>query len=580
MANNNYRTSTPHALVKIWNFDDRITNGGAPNANFGGSIDEISKINTNILTTVSCMSIHTSKSKGSPAGAFELVLAPTFDWLSRITSGSWCVIMMATQPIGTQQLKFADANYVKMIGKIESVRVDVSVNDEGARQTRYIVTGTDWGHIFNNVLYIDNLIAGPNDSQSQGNVVALNLQRQLFGDGNSPQSFKVVDNLAALLGIFGTSSPLYETGKAINRLQQSMYDFIIPTEMAQFCRFIDADANVNGSTKLSDVIGIQSGKLVAYDTYQESNDAFGFIDPFSVQGTNTFWQLLQDNNNPALNELYNEIDWEYDNTGQVLGPSLTIFSRIKPFSFKPNAPASDLRSPFTLLKLHRLDNVSVTSISVATNWRDKYNFIEVRPQFSDFQLLGSWTAQKAQGFDAIAFNREGFRPLILGTKQFPVDPTTSGTAAFDADILTSWVSLLKEWYFDTHRLLNGVITIRNQQEYIGVGNNILFDAKLINPTINLTSEETTNTSILAHVESVEHTFTVDEFGTRTYNTSIEFVRGILVNDNGAGNPPTVIGDGSLDQFGSSQSVNDYKNVNNTIAFSDPSDPDPQKLKGS
>jgi hypothetical protein len=582
---NSFRISTPHACVKIWNFNDRITSG-TPNANFGGSIEEISEINETILNTVSCVSIHTSKGKGSPAGSFEMVLAPTADWLSRITSGSWCAIMMATSPITADQLKHADAKFVKMIGKIESVRLDVSVNDEGARVSRYIVTGTDWGHIFNNVLYIDNLIAGPGDSQSQGALIAINLQRQLFGDGNSPQSFKVVDNLAALLGIFGTSSPLYQTGKAINRLQQSVYDFVIPTEMAQFCRFIDADNNLNGSTKLSDVIGIQSGKLVGYDSYEESNDAYGFIDPFSVQGTNTFWQLLQDNNNPALNELYNEIDWEYDSTGQVLGPSLTIFSRIKPFSYKPNAPAINIRSPFTLLKLHRLDNNAVTGITVATNWRDKYNFVEVRPQFSDFQLLGSWTAQKAQGFDALAFNREGFRPLILGTKQFPVDPTVAGTPSFDADILTSWVALLKEWYFDTHRLLNGVITIRNQQEYIGVGNNILFEAGLINPTINISSSATTNASsgntnyILAHVENVEHTFTVDDFGARTYNTTIEFVRGIVVNDNGPNAAPTVVGDGSLDQFADSQTSVAYRNTNNTIGFSDPSDPDPQKLRGN
>jgi hypothetical protein len=493
---------------------------------------------------------------------------------------------MSTNPITATQLKFADADYVKMIGKIETVRLDVSVNEEGARISRYIATGTDWGHIFNNILYIDNLIAGPNDPQSQGNVIALNLQRQLFGDGNSPQSFKVVDNLAALLGIFGTSSPLYQTGKAINRLQQSVYDFIIPTEMAQFCRFIDADANVNPSTKLSDVIGIQSGKLVAYDSYQESNDAYGFIDPFSVQGTNTFWQLLQDNNNPALNELYNEIDWEYDSTGKVLGPSLTIFSRIKPFSYNPNVPNINIRSPFTLLKLHRIDNMSVTSVSVSTNWRDKYNFVEVRPQFSDFQILGSWTAQKAQGFDTLSFNREGFRPLILGTKQFPVDPTIAGTPTFDADVLTDWITLLKEWYFNTHRLLNGTITIRNQQEYIGVGNNIMFDAGLVNPTANLSSATISNSKrgltnyILAHVENVEHSFTVDDFGSRTYYTTVEFVRGILVNDSGVNNPPTVVGDGSLDQLADAQNEASYKNVNNTVGFSDPSDPDPQKLKGT
>src|ERR1019366_250439 len=101
----NYIISTPHACVKIWNFDDRITNG-TPNANFSGDINGITKINETILNTASCISLHTVKTKGAPAGSFEMVLAPTADWLSRITSGSWCVIMMSISPITQSQLQF------------------------------------------------------------------------------------------------------------------------------------------------------------------------------------------------------------------------------------------------------------------------------------------------------------------------------------------------------------------------------------------------------------------------------------------------------------------------------------------
>lgn len=585
-ATNNYTVNQPHACVKIWNFNDRIA-AGTPNQNFSGTDNEITQINETILNTVSCISIRTSKSKSQPAGSFEVVLAPTFDWLSRVTAGSWCVIMMSLNPISQTQLDNADPNYVRMIGKIESVRTDVIVDDEGARHTRYIVTGTDWGHIFNNVIYIDNLIAGPNDPQSLGNTAAVNLQRQLFANGNEPISFKVADNLASLLGLFGSSTSLAATGKEINRLTEAMYDFIVPTEMIRFFGFIDADGNVDKkTTKLSDVIGIQTGKLTGYDTYAESNDAYGFIDPFSVQGTNSFWQLLLDNNNPALNELYNEIDWTMDNTGKTVGPALTIFSRIKPFSFNPNAAPLSLRSPFTNVKLHRINNLLVTNITASTNWRDKYNFVEIRPQFSDFKILGSWFYQKTQGFDQKAFNREGFRPMIVGTKQFPVDPTTTQSEpAFDADILANWITLLKEWYFDTHRLLNGTLTIKNQSEYIGVGNNILFDAGLISPTANLSNSSAINVTkgntnfILAHVENVENQFTVDDEGTRSYTTVVEFVRGIVVNDNGPNTPPTVVGNGSLDQFASSQVTSAYKNKN-VLAFSDQADPDPQKAKGT
>ena len=582
---NNYQLTTPHACVIIWNYDDRL--GVTPT-----NQSTINTVNQVILDTISCVSIHTSKSKGSPAGTFTIELAPWRDWVSQITAGSWCTILMSNQPITASQLQHADSNYVKMIGKIESVRVDVVVDEEGARHTRYVVTGTDWGHIFNNVLYVDNLIAAASDPTNQGNTIAIALQKMLFGDGNTPQSFKVADNLVALLGIFGASSPgLDAASSAINRVDKSIYDFLIPTQMAQYMGFIDGDGNINQSTALSDLLTLQTGRLSGYDTYQDTNEAFGYIDPFSIQGTNTFWQILLDNSNPALNELYNEIEWDQNNQGS-LGPSLTIYNRIKPFSYQISpvlvGSEASIRSPFTLIKTHIIDNLKVTNINAGTNWRDKYNFVEVRPLFQDFEVLAGWTAQKSQGFDTIAFNREGFRPLIIGTKQFPVLPSSSAsTGTYDANLLTSWIALLKEWYFDTHRLLNGVLTMTGTTEYIAVGNNILFEVGLINPTMNINAAANVNINtnyILAHVENVEHNFTVNQEGARSYTTTIQFVRGIVVNKNNNSFIP--VGNGSLDELASTLQNILYKNTVNTFSTSDglqdpthPIDPDPQKLRG-
>jgi hypothetical protein len=567
----------------IWNYDDRLGNTPTTAAT-------VNVVNQIILDTISCVSLHTSKGKGSAAGSFTVELAPWRDWVSQITAGSWCTILMSNQPITPKQLASADANYVKMIGKIESVRVDVNVDEEGARHTRYIVTGTDWGHIFNNVLYIDNLIAAASDPTNQGNTIAIALQKQLFGDGNTPQSFKVADNLVALMGIFGASSSgLVEASNAINRIDKSIYDFYIPTQMAQYFNFVDGDGNINQSTKISDLLTLQTGRLSGHDTYSDTNEAFGFIDPFSLQGTNSFWQILMDNSNPALNELYNEIEWDQNNQGSV-GPSLTVYNRIKPFSYQSNvqpvAQEAAIRSMFTLLKTHTIDNVKVTNINAGTNWRDKFNFVEIRPLFQDFNILAGWTGQKSQGSDPIAFNREGFRPMIVGTKQFPVDPSNP-TGTYDANLLTSWVVLLKEWFFNTHKLLNGTMTMTGVTEYIGVGNNILFEVGLINPTMNINSASNSNTNtnyILAHVENVEHNFTVSQDGARTYSTTIQFVRGIVVNK--SNNNFTLVGSGSLDELASTLQNIKYKNTNNTFSTSDgindpthPIDPDPQKLRG-
>jgi hypothetical protein len=580
---NNYKIITPHAAIIVWNYDDRI---GADITN----ASTVNNVNQTILSTVSCLSIQTSKSKGNPVGSFQVILAPTRDWVSTITAGSWCAILMSNSPITQSQIDHADPNFVKMIGKIESVRVETAVDDEGARHTTYLMSGSYWGHIFNNVLYIDNNIAGPNDPANQGNTVAILLQKALLGDGNTPQSFAIGDNLVTLMNIFGASADsITKQGEDIHRLAKAMYDFNIPTKMTQYFNFVDAENKVNNSTLLSNLLTLQMGRLIGDNDYEDTNEAYGFLDPFSLQGTNTFWQVLIENSNPALNEMYNEIEWENNGRGGI-GPSLTIFNRIKPFSYRnlnagTASSISKLRSMFKFIKHHPIDNVTVMSVSVGTNWGDKYNFIEIRPAFQDFDILKNWISQKNQISDPASFNREGFRPLIVSTKQFPVNPAAVGINPFNADYLTAWTALMKEWYFDTHKLLNGTLTMRGTTEYIAVGNNIMFEAGLISPTPNLNKGENKNKNtnyILAHVENISHNFTNID-GARTYTTVIQFVRGIVVDSS-----RNLVGSGSLDQIASQSLLeSQYKNSVNTFGTSDgindplhPIDPDPNKLRGT
>ena len=547
---NNHKILTPHAAVIVWNYSDRIS--GDPD----GVIDE-EGISFTLISTVSCISIHTNKSKGAPAGSFDIVLAPTKNWVSALTAGSWCAILMSTNPITKSSISTADPDQVKMFGKIESVRADVSVDANGARQTRYMITGTDWGHIFNNTLYIDNLINVPGDPGSLGNAAAVAIRNMLFGRGNSPQSFAVKDNLNSLLNVFGNNLDGFtEQGNDINRLAKATYDFIIPQEVADFFKFVVPTAPLpvipfapidnSESRVITKLLNLETGILKDDGTYNPVVESYGYINPYSLQGTNTFWQILMDNGNPALNEMYNDIQWTSDGR-----PKLTLYNRIRPFSVpKPNPSPNAIRSLFTYVKIHEIDLVTVTAVNVGTNWRDKYNFVEIKPQFQDFAILDNWIKTKSQVKDQTAFNREGFRPFMVATKQFPIDPNNinSLTVGFAADQLEFWAKLLSEWYFDTHRLLNGTIAITGQNEYISVGNNIRFDAGLINPTPNMNVESNNkhnNNYVLAHVENVSHSFSVREDGAREYMTSIQFVRGIIVD---GAKQPNVIGEGTLDQF--------------------------------
>lgn len=557
-----FRVLTPHAAVIVWNYADRIGSEG---------VSDLNGVEETIISTLSLVSIQTAKTKGNPVGTFQLTLAPFKNWVSTINSGSWCAILMSNKKITPESLQKADPSMVKMVGKIESVRCETQqVGDE--RQTRYLVSGSDWGHIFNNILYVDNLLAAQNDPRLQGNGAAVALRNALFGKGNSPQSFAVKDNLRSLLNIFGNNlSGFTDVQDDINRLAKSTYDFVMPQQMVNFFGFVGPSGRTTKEKVLTRVLNLQTGRLVSTNRYDDKPEAYGYINPFTLQGTNSFWQILLDNSNPALNEMYNEINWTPS------GPALTLYNRIKPFSFKSsssNAQVKSLRSMFQNIKTHIIDDVTVISVNAGTNWRDKYNFIEIKPQFQDFDIIANWSKQKTQQKDEDAFNREGFRPLIVGTKQFPVSPDAKN---FNPDQLEAWALLMREWFFDTHRLLNGTITMTGSNEYIAVGNNIRFDAGLINPTPNANAAANNakkNQYVLAHVESVSHNFAVGPDGARVYTTTIQFVRGIYVNQN-----LQLYGEGKLDKYPNNVPPAGDRNISNTVSTSELDDPDPQKIFG-
>jgi hypothetical protein len=110
------KINTPHAAVIIWNYNDRLGQEQT-------SQKQIDVVEKKIISTLSCTSIQTSKTKSDPQGSFSMTLAPTKNWISGITAGSWCVILMSNEPITEQDLNHADPKKVKMIGKIETVRV-------------------------------------------------------------------------------------------------------------------------------------------------------------------------------------------------------------------------------------------------------------------------------------------------------------------------------------------------------------------------------------------------------------------------------------------------------------------------
>lgn len=571
--NNTIRSN--HAAVMVWNYTDRFD---ADNVN---KLD-VNAINSVIISTVSLMSISTSKQKSNPVGQFALVLAPTKNWIEALTPGSWLAIMMGTRPITADDFQTAAPDLIKMLGRIDSVRMNVGIDQaSGQRQTTYIVQGQDWGQIFTTNIYVDPIARGPNES-------AIGTTERLTGDsiltdfqiGKLPSTTRNVSLLLRLIArpIPGIQDVQEQTGVLI----KPENNFVFPQKLVNFFGFKELDGS--NSVAVGDAIEIISGVLTDDDTYQEVKEAIGFINPNTIVGDFSLWQLMTDNCNSHLNELVTDLSFSpLENAEDAPSvPSLVLYKRIKPFIISDDVPdledAENLISRFTNIKHVEIPLDNVISMNIGNNWRDKYNFVEMQLD-KQYQVVG-WAAaikEKSQSYDKYAFAREGFRPMRALCNVMPTDIA----GAPNPIAITNWKGLLRAWYFNTHNLLNGSITFLGIPDHIKVGDNIMVDATVMGKTYNYNETEqgqqgTNNAFLLLHVESIAHNFTVDPNGVRSFSTTISFVRGIIVGANGKQFDESS-GDGAADTTSGFSDQEEQNSVN--VLFTETSD-NPNSVKST
>lgn len=580
MAKSSVRVTTPHAAVIVWNYRDRV---GPDGVKYG-----LNTIEQTIISTLSLISVNTSKNKSNPAGNFEIVLAPTKNWVATLTPGSWLCVLMGQDKITKEDLTKADPNKVKLLGRIDSVRVNVSVNQEtGARTSTYSVVGSDWAQIFNTTLYVDPAAREP-DASAIGTA-----SRWIYGnyldDLNKKQGLPSSKrNIKALVNMWGRTNATFQSvnedlGPA-GVLGKPEVAFAFPKEVCDYFRF-RTESGVRAQ-KIVDLLHYKTGALTSYDTYNEYPESVGIIRPDTLFGVHTFWQVLTDNCNHILNELVSDIRWDSGT------PKLTLYKRIRPFAIrdynkistpgkndntKPNSKVlKALVSKFENIRRTKIPLENVISFNAGTNWRDKYNYAEIQVDQSLQEDVRSIEVKlQSAVYHSEVFSREGFRPMIAPTKYLAYDKS----AGYDPRGTAQWKYMLKEWYFDIHTMLNGTLTFIGIPEYIQVGDNIIIDASVMGPTNNTNSDNINKKGkafLLAHVESISHNFRVEpESGARSFITTIQFVRGLITDENGK-----QFTDGRLDIDAAKINPKNEKNSDNVFGTSTGNDPDRQKQDGT
>ena len=645
---NKVRVKNPNAIVFIYNYADRLGT-----TDIGGKETNIDQI---ILNTVSLKAVSTQKSKSNPAGAFEFRLAPTKNWVTAITPGSWCIILMSNEKLD-DKAKYGggrvDEKSFKMLGRIESVRGVINTNQTtGAKETEYIVTGSDWGTIFNSNFYVDPLNRAPSENAvgmaerfgydkylldaaggfdvsklgkgakttpnyvtktssndkvkasrdrlsdiilngSQGKVTAplapINITQGSETEDAETGLPTSRDNVNFLLSLWGRSDAVTSAIEGQSGLvAKSKQRFSIPNEVAKYMGFVDKTSR--NSPLIAQIIQQISGVLTSSDMYSNSDPSAGIIDFNSVLGEHSMWQLLMNNSNQIMNELINEIRFE---NGL---PKLTVYNRIRPFAINKEsnilrdskkvgdniragqeATVKDFISQYKNVKKIKINGDDVIMSSYGTNWRDRVNFIEVNIAKSLFsEAYSAEIKLESQFYDEKSISRDGLLSMMKTTQYVPLKDRK-----LDPRGVFAYKTLLKEWYFDTHKMFNGTLSLIGQDQYIQVGDNILVESRVLNmDNFNNNSAQkntTTKTYMLAHVESISHQTNVDNNGGRVFTTNINFVRGIITDVNG--NMIVADGVGAVDQDGSLTSPSLERNKA-SLSTSGTIDPDRQKLKGN
>lgn len=586
----------PAAAVIIWSYKDRLTHETSNEST-------VHKVHETVLNTLSLVSIKTNKSKSSPVGSFTFTLAPYKNWVDFITPGSWCAIMMTNEglPQMDKTKKKAVQSELKFFGRITSVRGSVHVNADGARQTLYVCEGEDWGSVFNSVLYVDPAARNPKDG-AVGSAVAMlysDLTKEIT-EGKTAIPTTTI-NIKALLSLWGKQSEYIKNAQdAIQSTAGGGLDGLIINPHAVFkipdlaAKFLGIQASL--ASHLLDEGGLVTGVLESYDKYKETFESVGIVDPSSVFGSHPIWGVIKDNTNEIINELFCDLRW-------VNGrPKLGLYKRVRPFLTRAASLASPFGGPtieaaagasigaaqqkavsskFEHVRRVKIPKDDIISFDAGTNWRDKLNFIEILPDPSQFQYNGQTTRIDtyakglSQVHDKHAFGREGLKGASFTTRFYPVN--ADGDPSFQNP--QAWARVLAQWYFNSHNYLNGTIEFVGQSEFIGVGDNIMVDSSIFGPKPNMNSKQLNSKNLqyfLLHVESLSHSFSINQDGARHWTTTISYTRGVLTDSKGRPTDLTAV-DLDTSKLNPKQERNDWNTVSTSSGKDGEADPDIQKV---
>lgn len=466
-----------------------------------------------------------TKTKGNSSGTFSLTLKrgkqvkdgviqpKDVDYLKLIHPGDWIMIYMKKG--GTVDTNSNSVNSgLKFLGIVENVRyVEVDDPNRAAPRLEYIITGRDFGKVFENEIFFNPTVNNQTIQTLLGAKFLSDGKDSIAGDNRAVSTYtpdQVIKNLVS-----------FYLGGNYSSLNSNNQTWYVPKLLA---RTFKPNLKVKGEVSFVDVLNTSRIGLHRYDL----NHNFIKADPLpgaalikSLPATGTVWSILQFLQNAAINEMYTEL--VKDKNGN-LQPSLVM--RQLPFSnysgnethaFTANARpvnkggkatripdrvADSQKTFFVNLPILSIVSSNIKQKNVGKSDHERLNHVIISPKIDQT----TYDILYATAYNVPSVQRHGLRSLQQQTSYVfsNQDPRI---------YLERCVNLLVDWFFLSHQLFNGTIVIDGVNDHLEIGTNLFIS----------------DAQQLYHIEGYTHSYEIADDGRIIYNTELQVSRGQVFN---------------------------------------------------
>jgi hypothetical protein len=461
-----------------------------------------------------------TKNKTGSSGQFSITLKrgkevkngvvqnKDINYLELINPGDWVMIYMKKSgTIKTGSTAFDSG--LKMVGIIDNVRY-VETDDEATGRPRleYVITGQDFGKIFDMDIFFNPLLA-PIASQLLGakfNVDAAKTLSELDrADASRALSPDLVVKKLASFYLGGN-----KTLDSLNTTNEAWY---VPKSLALNFKPDFKNRSAVSAIDIVDMDRIGLHKFRANKFLRADPLPGGtFFKALPSQGT--VWSVLEFVNNKVANEMYTELVRGSDG---LLRPALIMrqipysnkkshetnaFTQAANFGKSTGDSASDSDKTYLIdLPQVKVNSSQIKQKNVGKSDFERINHLLVVPKSDVVQNMDE-LYQSVVNVPSI--QRYGLKTFQAQTGYIFGQKFGSPTKA-----CRFFLDLLIDWFFLAHQFYNGTIVIDGLDENIEVGSNLFIE----------------DIGQLYHIEAYNHVYEVNTEGDTVYSTSLTVSRG-------------------------------------------------------